>query len=282
MSQTNDPSRTAGISTSCYVVPFDPGQYGLVLIARSQGRGDGLPAARISLPPGPSGRRETVSINTFRGDGWLGLGDRPTLVRVVGERSPIMATLYWPGTDGPGGAPQIQIHRFSLDPSDTPPPDRPEPASPTIDPVRPPPPPAAARFQDPEVIAHVQDRGDIEGRIGDWIGMRGSGLAIEGFSLTPRLGLRPEDLDYRAMIGRDRMSPWLPGGQFCGSRGLGLPLLGFSVRLRGPAAARYELACFARFVDGAEAGPFAQDQICHADNAAPLEAFQIILRPRGF
>ena len=31
----------------------------------------GLPGVRISLPPGPAGRPDAVSISTFRDDGWI-------------------------------------------------------------------------------------------------------------------------------------------------------------------------------------------------------------------
>lgn len=132
-----------------------------------------------------------------------------------------------------------------------------------------------------EIVAHVEQVGDVEGAIGDWIGRRGSGRSIEGFELVPRGGLSTADFESRALLGRDWFSPWVPGGRFCGSRGLALPLRGFSVRLRQGAAARYELLVSARFVDGAEIGPIPADSLCAAPSLAPLEAFQLILRPRA-
>jgi hypothetical protein len=110
--------------------------------------------------------------------------------------------------------------------------------------------------------------------------MRGSGRAIEGFSLTPRQGISSDDFEIRAVLGRDWLSPWLPGGSFCGSRGLALPLRGFCLRLHAAAAARYDLACFARFVDGSEVGPVGTDRICASANLTALEAFQVLLCPR--
>ena len=126
-----------------------------------------------------------------------------------------------------------------------------------------------------------QGVGDVEGTIGEWVGVRGGGRSIEGFRISPPTGLSEGDFEVRAVLGRDWFSPWLPGGSYCGSRGLALPLRGFCVRLRPEAAARYDLAISARFVDGAEAGPFGSDQIVAAPGLAGLEAFQIILRPRG-
>jgi len=291
MSATIDPSRTMEITSTCHLIPFDPGLYSLSLTPGAQGAsGAGLPAARVTTPPGVTGlagQRSTVGISTFRTDGWLGVNDHPVLIRVFEARSPVLITLYWPAASGPGGGPNLQITRMAAEPE---PPRAPAPAAGFSSPQPAQQMPAQqmpaqapmARTQDPEIIAHVEDRGDVGGRIGDWVGMRGGGLAIQGFSLTPRLGLAPQDLEYRALIAPERLSPWLPGGHFCGSRGLNLPLLGFCIRLSGPAATRYDLAIFARFVDGTEVGPIAADRVCAAESFAPLEAFQLLLRPRGF
>ena len=131
-----------------------------------------------------------------------------------------------------------------------------------------------------EIVAHIQDMGDVEGGLGEWIGRPGSGRWIEGFRMAPRQGISTEDFECRAVLGRDWLSPWLPGGQYCGSRGLALPMRGFCIRLRPAAAARFDLAISARFVDGTEIGPIGSDYVCAAGSLAPLEALQIILRPR--
>ena len=82
-------------------------------------------------------------------------------------------------------------------------------------------------------MAHVQRTGDMPGKIGEWVGTRGSRQWIEGFSLTPRDGIKPADIEYQAVLGRGWLSPWIEGGKFCGSRGMALPLLGLKVRLKG-------------------------------------------------
>ena len=117
--------------------------------------------------------------------------------------------------------------------------------------------------------------------MGEWIGRRGSGRWIEGFRFGPKAGLTAEDFDCQAVLGRDWLSPWLPGGSYCGSRGLALPLRGFCLRLRPEAAARLTLTITARFVDGTEIGPIAAGQVCASPSFAALEAFQLLLRPRG-
>ena len=98
--------------------------------------------------------------------------------------------------------------------------------------------------------------------------------------MAPRMGLTPDEFDTRAVLGRDWASPWVPGGRFCGSRGLALPLRGFCVRLHPSAAARMDLVAFARFIDGTEIGPVAPGAICAAPSMAALEAFQLQPRPR--
>ena len=131
------------------------------------------------------------------------------------------------------------------------------------------------------VLAHVQNVGDVDGRIGDWIGMRGGGRWIEGFSIMPEPSISLADIEYQVFMSGDAALPWLAGGTFCGSRGLGLPLRGFSLRLAGPAAVQYECCYTATFTDGSVTGLTRSAQPCIAASLAPLEAFRVILRQRS-
>ncbi len=286
--------------------------FSLALMPGPADRGAGLPAVRVSLPPGPPGRRETLTISPLRGDGWMTATDEPTLVRVPSGGAELLVTLYWSSADGGATAPALKLTRLNPDapgqgaPTQGMPQGMPQGGAPLGTPqgtpvgmplgVMPqqgmpaalfgglpapgaPPglfPPARAA----EIVAHIEGVGDVDGKLGDWVGMRGSGRAIEGFSITPSQGIAPGDFEIRAVLGRDWLSPWLPGGSFCGSRGLALPLRGFCLRLRPTGAARIDLACFARFVDGSEVGPLGSDRPCVAPSLAPLEAFQVVPRPR--
>ena len=133
-----------------------------------------------------------------------------------------------------------------------------------------------------EIMAHIQDRGDVEGKLGEWIGQPRSGRWIDEDSVS-RQGTvwGTDEIQYRAVLGPDWLSPWLNGGSFCGSRGLALPLRGFCLRLLGAAAAKYDCRYSAQFVDGAEIGPGTSGQVCAVATMSPLEAFQIVLRPHG-
>jgi hypothetical protein len=140
---------------------------------------------------------------------------------------------------------------------------------------------SAADFVPADIIAHVQGIGDVEGNLGDWIGQPRSGRWIEGFSIAPPNDIAPGELLCRVVLGRDQLSPWTPSDKYSGSTSLAMPLRGFCLMLRGTAASNYECSYSATFVDGSDLGSIPAGQVCASATLAPLEAFQVILRPRG-
>jgi hypothetical protein len=132
-----------------------------------------------------------------------------------------------------------------------------------------------------EIVAHIQGRGDVMSSLDDWMGEPGSKRWVEGFAVSPKGRVGPGDVEYQAVLGRGWLSPWAEGGQYCGSRGMSLPILGLRMRLRGDAAERFDCSVQASFVDGTEIGPLDNGEPCQADSMAPLEAFKIILTERG-
>jgi hypothetical protein len=134
---------------------------------------------------------------------------------------------------------------------------------------------------DAEVVAHIQRTGDVAGNIGDWIGIRGSRLWIEGFAINPRSLVAANHIEYQAVLGRGWLSPWIAGGCFCGSRGMALPLLGLRVRLTGEAAETHEVVVSATFVDGSMVGPVPGAEGCESESLSALESFQIVVNPIG-
>ncbi len=227
----------------------------------------GLPGVRISLPPGPAGNPEAVSISTFRPDGWLSGRDAAALVRVSDGPAQVLVTVYQSPTQGADAAPRLQVLRLSQDAAAGGPAQGNGTAAGAAGPL--------------DVVAHVQRTGDVGGRIGDWLGERGSKLWIEGFAVTPPNGISPDDIEYQAVLGRGWNSPWMEGGKFCGSRGMALPLLGVRLRLKGAAAKSHVLRYAASFVDGTEIGPVNAGEACEAESLAALEAIQILLEPRA-
>jgi hypothetical protein len=220
----------------------------------------GLPGVRITPAPGMADRPEAISVSTFREDGWL--NGTAALVHVTGGFAQILVTIY---QQKGNAAPRLQILRLGGEPNVL--------ATDLATTVAPPAP--------PEIVAHIQRMGDVGGKIGEWIGVKGSGQWIEGFSITPAAAIRPEDIEYQAVIGRNWLSPLIEGGEFCGSRGMALPLLGIKVRLKGAAAKTFECSYSATFTDGSAVGPISGGKRCEAKSLAALEAFRIVIQPRA-
>ena len=253
--------RVSELRVSGQVMSLDRGLFCLFHHQVTPSDGSGLPGIRVSLPPGDV-RSGAVSIATFRKDGWLAAGDDAALVRVAEGTGAILITIYQSPRHGPEQAPRLQVVKLSGD----------EPPQST---------PARAPAATPEMVAHIQRAGDVGGRLGDWLGVRGSQRWIEGFGLAPQENIKPADIEYQAVLGRGWLSPWSEGGKFCGSRGMALPLLGVRFRLRGEAAESFDLTYSATFVDGTAVGPVPAGEACEAESLAALEAFQIILTPKG-
>lgn len=231
----------------------------------------GLPGVRITPAPGMAGRPESVTVSTFREDGWL--NGTAALVRVTDGSAQILVTIYQ--HKGMDAAPRLQVLRLSGEPNAPTTPDAP--AAQVTAPQPPEPQPEA----NPEVMAHVQRMGDVGVKLGEWLGVKGSRQWVEGFGLAPANGIALEDIEYQAVLGRNWLSPWVEGGKFCGSRGMALPLLGIKVRLKGAAARAFECSYSATFVDGSAVGPVSGGEACEAESLAALEAFQIVIHPRA-
>jgi hypothetical protein len=247
---------------------LDPGLYCIVQNpSRAAEAASGLPGVRLSLPPGPLGRPEAVTIRGFREDGWLhGAGDA-ALVKVTGGPAQVLVTIYQSPNADAAAAPSLTVTRL-LEPAG-------QQAAPAPTEV-----PAQAVPRVVDLLAHVQGQGDVGGRLGAWIGERGSKRWVEGFAIAPASGIPADDIEYQAVLGRGWTSPWVEGGQFCGSRGMALPILGLRVRLRGASASTHECLYAATFVDGTSVGPVPGGEACEAESLAPVEAFTITIRPR--
>ena len=234
-------------------------------------RNNGMPGVRISPPPAGA---QNVEISGFRTDGWLSAEGDATLVRIRKKPTQILVTIYQLPTE-PDATPRLQVRQLlgasEMAAGDMPPApaaNAPEPAAP----------PAPAQS---DVLAHIQSRGDVGSAFGNWLGESGSNNWIEGFAINAPEGIAPANFTYQAVLGRGWLSPWVEAGQYCGSRGMALPLLGLRIRLGGETAEKYDISYAATFVGGATAGPVSNDETCEADTLAPLEAIQIILTPRG-
>ena len=218
----------------------------------------GLPGVRLS--PAPAAREGTVRIATFTPDGWLPGGDGAALVQVTQGPAQVLVTIYQAPDAPPAAAPRLQVLRLSA-----------ELAADAV-PVAA---PAPARPSGP-VLAHVQRTGDVGAGFGEWVGVRGSKLWIEGFGIAPAEGAV---LEYQAVLGKNWLSPWVEAGAFCGSRGMALPLLGLAARVKGDPSRTCVIA--ASFGDGTLVEDVAEGTAAQSPDLAPLEAFRVSLRPRA-
>ena len=221
----------------------------------------GLPGVRITRCPGMAGRPDSVSISTFREDGWL--DNTAALVRVTDGQAQVLVTIYQAAGQPAEHAPRLQVLRLAGDPSGA------EAATQT------------APAKDADVMAHIQGAGDVPGQFGEWIGKRGSRAWIEGFGLSDKGQIGPGDVEYQGVLGRGWLSPWVDNGKFCGSRGMALPLLGLNLRLKGAAAKEYTARYSATFIDGSAVGPVEEGNACEAPGLAALESFLIELVPKA-
>ncbi len=301
------------LKTSANVMTLDAGLYCVFNAPGSAlpDPGTGLPGVRVSVPAGPVFHPEAVTISSFRDDGWLGGWNGAALVRVTRGPAQIMVTIYQ-APNSTSEAPKLQVLRLAEAgglpplgmPQGAPQPQQarpaPAPAAANAAPAAPAQParlraaaatpqntPAGATQSDAdaaraaEIVAHVQGSGDVLAKLGEWMGKPDSHAWIEGFAVSPKGAVGPGDVEYQAVLGRGWLSPWAEGGQYCGSRGMSLPILGLRMRLRGEAAERFDCVVEASFVDGTKMGPLDNGEPCQAESMSPLEAFRIQLIERG-
>lgn len=268
------------LRVSAHLMTLDTGLFCIVCNpSKAADPVSGLPGVRVSLGPGPAGRPEQVTICAFRDDGWMTPFGDASLVRIHQGPAQVMVTVYQAPNAPEGSAPNLQVLRLS-DAAVAPQPRAPE--APVVSAVMPRAvgaPPVAPKMMD--MLAHIQGQGDVGCMMGERVGEPGSGRWIEGFAVAPTSGVAVADIEYQAVLGRDWLSPWVEGGQFCGSRGMSLPLLGLRLRLKGEAAEKFECFYSASFVDGSSVGPVPAGEPCESPELAALESMVIEIRPRG-
>lgn len=254
-------NRVIDLTSGAHVMMLDAGVFCVYHAPGQQPPGPtGLPGVRINRAPGV--KEDVVEISTFDPDGWLGATNGAALVRVHQGPAGVLITTYQ-DPQHPHEPPRLQVMRlisgvFSGDEEGM----------------------SAAGDGPQEIAAHVQRYGDVTSALGAWLGEPESGLWVEGFSITPEGELGPDSIEYQAVLGKKWLSPWAEGGEFCGSRGMALPILGLRVRLKGEEAKGWKLRLTATFTDGTRLGPVeGVEEGLEAPSLAPLEAFMLELVP---
>ncbi|WP_215745253.1 hypothetical protein [Gluconobacter sp. P1C6_b] len=275
-------NRVIDLKAGAHMMVLDAGIFCIFHAAGQAPAGPaGLPGVRISRAPGTA--PGIVTISTFEEDGWIGGSNGAALVRVMRGPAAVLVTTYQePGSTH--AAPRLQVAQLAG-------PVTPAPAQPAPQSAAAPAPVAASVVAEAtetvaekiskDISAHIQRRGDVTSGIGHWMGVPGSQSWIEGFSVAPEEGIPASDIEYQAVLGKGWLSPWAEGGQYCGSRGMALPILGLRVRLKGKSAETHRIRLTATFTDGTRLGPVDGSEALEAESLAPLEAFLLEILPAG-
>ncbi len=224
-----------------------------------------LPGLAVSAIPGDG---SAVEISRFADTEWLRQPGDAVLLRVGSAQARILLTSYNMADAAEAKPPRMQIQRLDAHAP------TPAPAA-----VQPPAQPVAPTPSD--VLVHLARLGDQGAAMGEWLGGAEPGVWIEGVQIVPPEGLPAEELEYQVVLGKGWTSPWSQGGEFCGSRGMTLPVQGLRVALRGSAARRFELSCEAQTVGGTMLGPVGADELCGLEDPEPLARIRLSIVPRS-
>jgi hypothetical protein len=134
-----------------------------------------------------------------------------------------------------------------------------------------------------EITAHIRNHGDQSFVRRHWAGRLGTGMWLESFAVQPLERFGKKDLEYKGLTASGFETPWLSDFNLCGTQGMGVPLIGFAVRLKPSAkTAGYDCEYSGYFQSGALVGTLKNGAPCRSTVANdPLEGVQIRLIERG-
>ncbi|HLY45028.1 MAG TPA: hypothetical protein VKQ73_05580 [Stellaceae bacterium] len=245
--------------------------------------GMAVPAAQIGTPLGEESD-EVEIVAAFPGSGpWLGREGGTVILRSPPGGGFIIVSLY----DAPGRPPgnlALDLQRLA-GPEDgeaeenfaertAAPASDMAPALPNA--------PGATRDVATEILLHIERAGDrlFPGR--GWVGALGRRMRIEAFSIRPVEGMAPAEIELKGFLPNGQETPWIPGGVLCGTRGRGLPLTGFAVRVVPQRADRFEVVYQGSFFAGGISALHRNGEPCQAASPDdPLEAINVRLIDRS-
>lgn len=222
-----------------------------------------LPATCIAPVPAEDGLSVTV-ITHDKASGWVGAEGGAVVVSVPLGGGSVLVTAYGVAEDA--RLPQIQILDIdSLGKSEG-----------AAIPAAAPPRIAAGREIASELILHIERHGDRRFPSQGWAGNPGQRLRVEGFAIRPLEIIAPGDLEYMAHGPGGRQTPWVTDAKLCGTRGRGLPLTGFAIRLAAPLRDRFDVVYEGYFFDSGVIGPARNGEPCQpAAIDDPLAALRL-------
>lgn len=261
---------------SAQFLTFQPGLY-CVSVARNDALDRSpdvafpLPSVHLAaLPAEPQSAGEAGSIE-FMGvnGGWLFRAGDVLVIKVAGGQRNLVLTSYQaPNQQGRGL--DLQITRLDNVAA-------PLPVSGTSQA------PGTARTGiRVNMMAHIQNQGDVSAPEGGWAGSLGQKHWIEGFAIVPSDGIPADCIEYKGLNANGMETAWLSGGNLCGSRGMGVPLTGLAIRLRGPYAERFDCVYEILFLSGARSPAITNGQPYRSDAVGdPIQAFTLHIVERA-
>lgn len=265
------------LTTAVRILRAEPGIHTLHIAASGretrQIAGVRVPAIHVGAPSGTGQGIEVIASFPQRGP-WFGAEGGTAVINVPAEGGRILVTGY----DAPGQPavlPAIELRRL-------------EPAEPAGVPGNagesdgPAPAGAVLREVPTEILLHIERAGDrvFPGR--GWVGALGRKLRIEAFSIRPLEGLLPADIEFKGLQANGQETPWVNAGALCGTRGRGMPLTGFAVRLAAHLRDRFDAVYEGSFFNAGIVGPHRNGEPCRSTAGNdPLEAVNIRLLEKG-
>jgi hypothetical protein len=262
----------SGVVASSKLLELAHGLYGLSIGGMAGERrelaGLAIPATHItSLPSGGLACVEVFAASPGPA-GWLGPGGGTVGIKIPSDRGYVLITTYRLAEQEASPL-EIQVVRI----------DRPLQAVASPGPEQSKNPAAEAPADQDvktEIILHIAGQGDCRFGGGEWIGSRNQGRQIEAFSVRPMEKLAATDVEYKAYGPGGRETPWVTAAKLCGTRGRGISLTGFAIRLGSQPNERFDVVYEGAFVASGVAGPRRNGEPCmplRPDD--PLEAVKI-------
>ena len=259
-------------STTANLVTLEQGIYALEIGASPCMLGQvsslQVPAVHVSALRNEREQGAEIIGTSGHGDSWLDRAGGTVIVKSPAGGAHVLVTAYGLPAQAVS-VPDIQVRRL----------DRPRSND------------AAPRSRDPaghpeeirsEIVLHVERLGDRRFPGEGWVGNRGKKLRIEAFSIRPVDTLLARDIEFKALGPKGRQTPWVTDAKLCGTRGRGLPLTGFAIRLAQHAAERFDVVYQGAFFESGVAGPHRNGELCIPPiTDDPLEAINVRLIRRS-
>ena len=259
-----------GVAAAVKVLQIEPGIYALH-IGRIDSKpcevsGMTLPMTHVGSPGRTGAGAEIVASYPQRGS-WFGPEGGTVVINSPTGGGSIIVTSYGDPQEA-AVSPELDLRRL----------DRPDLSTAPAAARSTPAPALAGREIPTEILLHIERAGDrvFPGR--GWVGALGRKLRIEGFTIRPLEGLLPGDVEFKGFEANGQETPWVSAGTLCGTRGRGLPLTGFAVRLAAHLRDRFEAVYEGSFFSAGIVGPNRDGEPCRsAIGNDPLEALNIRL-----